>query len=135
MPTFSYVLFCSSFSFKNCAINADAQRVFNFLCKPENVHNMIIFSNLNLPAISGIAKELEKNFANSPQFPLTDRTNRQTVGRMVKFILGHFGYVPTIGSPDARAKLRNFSEANLFKTCSLYELTNTPVNSLGIKIV
>lgn len=135
MPTFSYTLFCSSYSFKNGANNTDAQAVFNFLCKPENIHSMTIFANLNLPVISGIVKELENNFSNTTQFPLTNRTNRQTVGRMIKFILGHFGYVPTIGSPDARAKLRNFSEATLFKMCSLYEFQNTPVNSISMKII
>ena len=135
MPTFSYAGFCSSYSFRNSANNTGAQAVFNFLCKPENIHSMIIFANLKLPVISGIVKELENNFSNTRQFPLTNRTNRQTVGRMIKFILGHFGYVPTIGSPDARAKLRNFSEAELFKMCSLYELQNIPVNSISMKII
>jgi len=63
MPTFSYAGFCSSYSFRNSTNNTGAQAVFNFLCKPENIHSIIIFANLKLPVISGIVKELENNFS------------------------------------------------------------------------
>lgn len=130
-----YADFCSSFTFKNCVGNSDAQAVFDSLCKPENIYNMISFTNLKLPAISGIAKNLESSFAHAPQFPLTDHKNRQIVGRMVKFILGHFGYEPLVGGLDERARLRNFSEAKLFKTASVYELKKTPTNSIVMQII
>ena len=111
----TYANFCSSFTFKNCVGNSDAQAVFDSLCKPENIYNMISFTNLKLPAISGIAKNLER--------------------RMVKFILGHFGYEPLVGGLDERARLRNFSEAKLFKTASVYELKNAPINSIVMQII
>ena len=132
---FTYVDFCNSFAFKNCAGNTDAQNVFDFLCRPETIHNMMVFTNLELPAISGVAKDLENMFANAPLFPLTDPQNRQIVGRMVKFILEHFGYKPLAGGLDERARLRNFSEAKLFKTASVYELKNTPSNSIVMNII
>ena len=131
----TYNDFCNSFSFKNCAGNTDAQNVFDFLCNPFNVHNMMVFTNLNLPAISGIVKELENQFATAPQFPLTDYKNRQIVGRMVKFILKHFGYEPLAGGLDERTRLRNFSEAALFKTGSVYQLANDPTNYITMQIL
>ena len=131
----TYVDFCNSFAFKNCAGNSDAQNVFDFLCKPETIHNMMVFTNLELPAISGVAKNLENMFANAPLFPLTNPQNRQIVRRMVKFILGYFGYEPLVGGLDDRARLRNFSGAKHFKTASVYELKNTPTNSIVMKII
>ena len=131
----NYQDFCNSFTFKNCTGNLDAQNVFDFLCLPENIHNMIIFSELKLPAISGIVSQLESQFANAPQFPLTDHRNRQVVGRMVRFILKHFGYGPFAGGLDERAKLRNFSYAKLFVTASVYEKKNPPINSIVVNII
>ena len=131
----TYPDFCNTFSFKNCKGNLDAQNVFDFLCKPENIYSMIVFSDLKLPAISGIVSHIEQNFANAPQFPLDDYKNRQTVGRMAKFILSHFGYEPIVGGLDERAKLRNFSNANMFKTASVYEKKNPPINSITMNII
>lgn len=131
----TYQAFCQSFSFKNCTGNLDAQNIFDFLCKPENIHNMIVFSDLKLPAISGIVSQIEEKFANASQFPLDDYRNRQTVGRMAKFVLGHFGYEPIAGGLDERAKLRNFSNAKLFVTASVYEKKKAPTNSISMKII
>lgn len=131
----TYTDFCSTFTFKNCVGNSDAEAVFNLLCKSENIHNMMVFTKSKLPAISGIVKDLESTFANAPLFPLADHKNRQIVGRMVKFILGHFGYEPLVGGLDERARLRNFSEAKLFKTASVYELKNAPTNSIVMQII
>lgn len=131
----TYQAFCNSFNFKNCIGNLDAQNVFDFLCIPENIYSMIIFSELKLPAISGIVGELESKFANVPQFPLTDHRNRQVVGRMARFVLEHFGYSPLIGGLDERAKLRNFSNAKLFVTASVYEKKNPPINSIAMIII
>lgn len=131
----TYMDFCDSFKFKNCVGNSDAQAVFDSLCEPENIYNMMVFTKLKLPAISGIVKDLENKFSNSTLFPLTDYKNRQIVGRMVKFILSHFGYKPSVGGLDERANLRNFSNAKLFKTASVYELKNTPANSIVMRIV
>lgn len=110
--------------------NSGASNVFDFLSEPLNIHSLIIFSDLGLPAISGIASTLEDNFSNDPTFPLSDFRNRQTTGRMVKFILGHFGYTPQTGGLDERARLRNFSNASNFKTASVYSLTEKPKNKI-----
>lgn len=133
----TYSDFCSFYSFNGCTNNLDAQQIFEYLCMPKNIHSMIIFSDLELPAISGIALKLESHFANLPNFSLTDYRKRQIVGRMIKFILSHFGYYPIAGGLDERAKLRNFSKATLFKTASVYQYQTdpAPLNSLLINIV
>ena len=115
--------------------NTDAEAVFDFLCNPKNINNMIVISNLGLPAISGIVKEIENKFGNAPAFPMTNFTNRQIVGRMVKYILEKFGYEPVAKGLDERAKLRDFTGAKLFKTASVYAQTKQPVYSLNIQIV
>lgn len=127
-----YENFCGNS--KSWVLNSDAKAVFDFLCMPENIHNMIVMSNLGLPAISGLVKELETRFANSPTFPLTEGTNRQLVGKMAKHILGYFGYEPVANGQDERGQLRNFTGAKIFKTASVYALNNPAKCSLTIEI-
>ena len=110
---------------QNIINNIDAANLFKFLSTPANIHNMIIFCNLGLPAISGIVGELEHNYKNSSTFPISDYRNRQIVGKMVKYILSFYGYTPQISGLDERARLRNFSKAVYFKTGAVYSLTNT----------
>lgn len=130
----TYNDFCGKASAK-LVNNPDAEAVFDFLCIPENIHNMIVISELGLPAISGIVKEIEKKFGNAPAFPMTDPTSRQIVGRMAKYILGKFGYEPVVQERGERVKLRDFTGAELFKTASVYAQTKQPVYSLNIQIV
>ncbi len=130
----SYADFCKG-STEKWINNTDAAAVFGYLCKPENIHNMIVMSKLGLPAISGIVKVLEDNYSNLPDFLLLKGTNRQIVGKMVKCILGQFGYEPVANGHDERGQLRNFTGAKLFKTASVYSLTSSPKHSLSIKII
>lgn len=130
----SYADFCKG-STEKWTNNTDAAAVFGFLCKPENIHNMIVMSKLGLPAISGIVKELEEGYSNLPDFLLSEGSNRQIVGKMVKYILGQFGYVPVANGHDERGQLRNFTGANLFKTASVYSLTSAPKCSLSIQVI
>lgn len=131
----TYQDFCSHYNFKGCVGNTDAINIFNYLIQPETIANMITFSNIGLPAISGIANTLETNFSNATNFPLSDFKNRQTTGRMVGFILGHFGYEKVSGGLDKDARLRDFSKANLFKTSSVYKFTTTPINTIAMQII
>jgi|LSQX01.3.fsa_nt_gb hypothetical protein len=117
--------FCDKYN-QNLKNNVDAQKLFDFLATPSTIHNMMVFSQVGLPAISGIIPHLEQNFGNSPTFPLSDFRNRQTTGKMVKYILGFYGYTPQAGGFDERAKLRNFTKSQYFKTAAVYSLTDTP---------
>lgn len=115
--------------------NSGASTLFDFLSEPLNIHSLIIFSDLALPAISGIVSKLENKFANDPIFPLSNSTNRQTTGRMIKFILSHYGYTPQVGGLDGRARLREFCNAKYFKTSSVYSLTEKPNKKIVAQIV
>ncbi|MCI8293423.1 MAG: hypothetical protein HFH53_07815 [Hespellia sp.] len=130
----TYQDFCKTYAFENCQTNTDAYDVFDFLCDPGNIYNMTIFSDLALPAISGLVENLENTFKNTASFPLTDGQNRKIVGRMVKFILGHFGYTPVTTSTN-RNKLRNFSNAAFFKTAAIYSKTKNAVNSIQLQLI
>ncbi len=99
--------------------NQDARKIFEFLSLSENVAEMIIFSNIGLPALSGTAFKLEDNFADTNDFPLSNNYNRTIVGRMVRYILSFYGYSPALNQNDKR--LRKFSRAKLFKTAAVYE--------------
>lgn len=131
----NYLSFCNYYNFNGCVGNTDAQNVFNYLSQPENIYNMIVFSNVNLPAISGIVHSLENIFATTTDFPLTNPTNRQTVGRMVKFIMEHFGYEPIASGLDKDSKLRDFSNAQYFKRPSVYSKTKAPINTISMTII
>lgn len=99
--------------------NQHAREIFEFLSLPENAAEMIIFSDIGLPALSGTAFKLEDNFADSENFPLSNNYNRTIVGRMVRYILSFYGYSPSSNPNDKR--LRKFSGAELFKTAAVYE--------------
>lgn len=118
-----YREFCGRTGFDRDVVNTDAMRVFDFFCQPEVVHSMIVFSEVGLPAFSGIAKELERDFADAPLFPLRKLPNRQIVGKMAKFVLGHFGYEPIAEGVKKNTKLREFSQAKLFGQSAIYTKT------------
>lgn len=126
--------FCNTYN-QNLIANTDAQNVFSFLSKPSTIHNMMAFCEVGLPAISGIVSTLEDNYANAITFPLIDFRNRQLVGKMVKYILDFYGYTPQTGGLDERAKLRNFSKSQYFKTASVYALTKAPQHKIIVTSV
>ena len=98
--------------------NQDARSAFETLKNPDNVFNMMTFSEVGLPALSGLGKLLETKFSGS-LFDMQDENNRKVIGRMIKFILSEYGYEP-IDVPSSAKKLRNFSQTQKFKTCAVY---------------
>lgn len=130
----TYGDFCKS-SCSNLINSTDAKAVFDFLLEPENINRMIVMSEFGLPALGGVVKTLESKFGSAAGFPLNEYTNRQLVGKMVKSIIGEFGYEPVAGNSDKRTDLRTFMGAQLFKTASVYSKTKTPAAALDIRIV
>lgn len=117
----------------NLLINQDAKKVFNFLKSPKVVHKMIIFTELDFPVITGIAKELENKFANSPAFPLTRNLNRQIVGKIMKYIMSFYGYQPK-NATRSEKRLRKFSQAQLFKSSAVYQKDIDPKLKIAVTI-
>lgn len=102
--------------------NAVAELVFKYLCEPENIYKMCLASDMKLPVLTHIVKELEDKYSGDPMFDLEKPVNRQTVGVMIKFILQYMGYAP---SNAGDRNLRNFSRARIFKTSSVYSKVST----------
>jgi hypothetical protein len=116
--------------------NSDAADAFDYLSSPEIVANMIAFTGVGLPAISGIAKELEEKYNGTSSFSLENPHNRQQVGKMVKYILSFFGYETDINGLEERAQLRQFSKSKLFKTAAVYRKTNaSPLKKIQTRII
>ena len=106
--------------------NSGAKRVFDFLKKEENIIICEVFSDVNLPVLSGIASKLEDLFEDDLEFPLRVDRNRQIVGRMVRHIMGFYGYSPVETNMFDR-RLRQFSNARCFKTAKVYnKITDKP---------
>lgn len=126
--------FCKKFN-KNLFTNQDAQDVFDYLTKPESIASFEVCTKLNISAISGIVKDLESNFANSKDFPLTEETNRRMVGKMVKFIMEFFGYSVSAKGLEESAQLRKFTKAKYFKTAAIYTQDAKPLKSIYVTII
>lgn len=116
--------------------NVDAMNVFDFLCEPESINSMIVATKLGLPAIAGVAKEIEQKFGNATNFPMNNDTNRQTVGRMIKFILEQFAYDPIPDSHNKKGQLKSFLKTEYFSSGSIYEKMDYPATySIKVDIV
>lgn len=69
------------------------KEVMDYLVKPESVFKMIIASEMGLPVLTLIGRDLEKKFDKHSNFPVVylgndkNPTARQNVGRMVKVLI------------------------------------------------
>lgn len=115
--------------------NPGAKDVYDFLTTPEIICAMLLISRNGLPALSAVVEQLEKNFQASTTFPLNDFRNRQSVGKMVKYILEKFGYSPIANGLDKRAQLQGWTNASLFKTAAVYApSTDAPQYNISVEI-
>lgn len=106
--------------------NQDFIDVVDFISSEASINKMMVFSDVGLPALTGIVQELEDKFANCPGFPLNHNApnhnapNRRTVGWIIKFVMRQVGYVPVEGGLSERARLRDFSGNKYFATSAIY---------------
>lgn len=114
--------------FKGSSIeNSDTIKMMEFLSSAESVNQMLVASELKLPAITPIVGELERRFGNCTLAPLNhegknqNAVHRQNVGRMVKFIMSQFGYVPVAGGLNERARIPKSANSQFFSTAAVYE--------------
>lgn len=98
--------------------NAEGEAVFNFLAQDSSVNAMIVFSELNMPALSGVVKELEERFEGNTDFRIDNPRNRRFIGRIVNEILKDFGYTPIKG----RKRIRKFAGSKYFTTANVYAM-------------
>ncbi len=121
--------------------NVDTRAIMNFLSLPESVNKMIIASEMGLPAITPIVKELENRFGNSRLSPLhhqgknQNAVHRQNVGRMIKFIMAQFGYIPVDGGLSERARIPQFAQSKYFSTAAIYAKKESCRYKIEVKII
>lgn len=76
------------------------EKAIQFLSQPNNVAKMIAATEFNLPAITGIVKDLEDLFGDNQDFPLNldapnkNAPNRRNIGWIIRFIMAQYGYEP-----------------------------------------
>lgn len=121
---------------------ADTKAVMEFLTTPESINKMILMAELGLPSLNGVVAELEEKFGNSETFPLNHEgegqnvTNRQNVGRMVKYIMREFGYYPVDGGLSERARLRDFANSKYFSTAAVYQrIAESPRFKIVVNVI
>ena len=74
--------------------NTDAQKIFDILNEDEQIYAAILATENGKPALSASIKKIEKYISDNKSVFFTSNFERQAVGRMQKFILAPFGYVP-----------------------------------------
>lgn len=103
--------------------------VMDFLVKPESVFKMIVASEMDLPVLTLIGKELEKKFDEHSNFPVVylssnkNPTARQNVGRMIKVVMAQYGYTPVDGGLSEQARIPAVSGTEYFSTSGIYKKT------------
>lgn len=106
------------------------KEVMDYLIDPAIIYRMIIASEMELPVLTLIARDLERKFNKNSNFPVvvTDNsknaTARQNIGRMIKFIMSQFGYTPIDGGLSERARIPAVSCAEYFSTSAIYKKTD-----------
>jgi len=125
--------------------NRDTINLMTFLTLPESVNKMIVISEIGMPALIGVVKELEERFANCKSFPLNhddkgaNATNRRNTGWCIKYIMKAYGYTPiSKRSADTnsieRTRVGKFSK--YFYTSTIYAKTiQNPQYTIEVKIL
>ncbi len=93
-------------------------QIADYMFRADMIYRMKLASDMGLPVLTLIARELEEKFDENSSFPVTATKNdpnalsRQNVGRIAKFIMDKLGYVPAAGRSvrlPAVSKSRYFS--------------------------
>ena len=131
----------SDYFIKSSIDNNDTRAIMDFISSPRSVNKMIVASEMGLPAITPIVKELENKFANSNLSPLhhngknQNAVHRQNVGRMIKFVMAQFGYIPVDGGLSERARIPKFANSQYFSTAAIYKKLKAATYDIDVKIV
>lgn len=112
--------------------------VMDYLVEPTTVHKMIIASEMELPVLTLIAKELEQRFDETSNFPVVviddnkNATAKQNVGRMIKFVMAQYGYTPILAGTN-RMRIPAVSGSKYFTTSGIYKRTEEAKYKISIE--
>ncbi|MGN0696403.1 MAG: hypothetical protein ACI4J5_06540 [Oscillospiraceae bacterium] len=109
--------------------NPEAILFFEFLSADASIIKMIEASDSGKPALSPVAKDIEKLFDSfsAPTISLKDSFTKQAVGLMIKCILEPFGYVVA-----EQKNLPKSSGAKYFRSASCYRFDENAPATLKI---
>lgn len=104
--------------------NQVAQEIYELLAEGENIYRMMIFSEIEIPALAASISKIEALYEDQEQFELNNSFVKQTMGVMVKDILKAFGY-DNIKSKDIPKGLSNY-----VNTAAVYKKLDSPTKKL-----
>ncbi|PTV97770.1 hypothetical protein C8C76_12321 [Halanaerobium saccharolyticum] len=104
--------------------NQIAKEIYNLLAEGENIYRMMVFSELEIPALAASISEIEDLYGEQEIFNLNNSFSKQTMGVMVKDILRSFGYDNT-KSKDIPKGLSKY-----VNTAAVYKKLDTPSKNL-----
>lgn len=110
----------------------------DYLVNPSIIDKMIIASEMDLPVLTLIAKDLENKFDKNSNFPVVvtdlnkNALGRQNVGRMIKIIMAQYGYTPIDGGLSERARIPAVSGTEYFSTSGIYKKTEEAIYEIEI---
>lgn len=106
------------------------EEAMDYLVNPVIIDKMVIASEMELPVLTLIGRDLEKKFNKNSNFPVVitadnkNATARQNVGRMIKYIMSQYGYTPVDGGLSERARIPAISGTQHFSTSGIYKKTD-----------
>lgn len=120
--------------------NSDIVAIVDFLSSADSINKMIVVSDLGLPALTGVVKDLEEKICKLQRFSLNhdapdhNAPNRRSIGWMIKFIMKQVGYSPVDGGLSERARLRDFAGSKYFSTSAIYQKNCTPKFKINVEL-
>ena len=105
------------------------EEMVTYLTSPKVIDRMVIASEMRIPILTLVAKDLEEVFDENSNFPVVvngkekNATNRQNVGRIIKYIMKKYGYTPVDGGLSEQARIPTISGSKYFSTSGIYKKT------------
>lgn len=115
------------------------EEIVSYLASPPIVNKMIIASEMELPVLTLIAKDLEEKFNENSNFPVViignnkNATARQNVGRIIKYVMAQYGYTPVDGGLSERTRIPAISNSKYFSTSGIYKKTDVAKYEIEVK--
>ncbi len=88
-----YIVEPASRRFRSMESNQTIASLFDFLNQLEQVELMIESTQIGRPAMEAVIENIELRFPFNEEFDLeVNYRNRQIIGSMIRFIMGHYGF-------------------------------------------
>lgn len=83
--------------------NRTLEKIFDYLTETDQIDKMMAVTAFGRPALEGVIEDIERLFPFNEEFNLLlNYNNRQLLGSVTRYIMGHYGYMP--GKPKKMKK-------------------------------